>query len=779
MLDNENLFRDIGLDSPVSAPKPDPAAQARVKDLLPPDILYRLENSNDIAEWNMEDIETLAGIVNGLRKKGREELQTKQEARKKIIEDTRRKFEAVIAKQPGKNTKGKLPGSDEEAGESKRSKLREVKYGQMNDRRFFRMLDGGKDGIFYEVVHQGEDKAYNESTRHETERKEKVDAELKAAGIDPKDLWRNTFTIKADGFQDTVFTLDEMLFFHRAALNDRAYAAVVFGIFSSPGEKAEMKNASPFRAAQLEQLAVDRYGAAMNQLEDFLAKSPNGKFRQVEAVIGGDYDNNYSRIKEFVAREYNQDMGSEENYIPLSRTDITGDPMEQETVRDVLSAAGVWQSTDKGFTLSRVDIPPWAQTPVRTGLYKTWDSMVTKQEYLMAYAPWLRQMRQIFGGPDSGKLRSDIKAGYSQAANKYIEKYFADLANPETMKSYSDLDTLTRLIRGHYPAAVLSWRISSIIKQAITSPPPFFQYMNPAEYAAAAAECLRKETRDMILEKSMHMKTRVYEPALAMIKQLERMYLAGSTGKAEAVLAQIEKAGMTGLEWIDHVCVYPGWWGAYKKKLSQLTRENKLSPELIEAEAVRFADQVVRDTQPSNRKADLAPLLRNRSPVAQIFLQFQVPLSVIFQNLVFDMPNAVKNGNIFQALTTVGIYAVTAAVVGILTEDDDEDKFDPAVMGINAAAGLIESIPVIGGGMAFSFESFLRDGKMRTSQRDFFPIGTSAVKAVNAVSERQWWTALSKATDGLFFMTGLPQGLKREAEKAAEEGDWTVFLGYR
>jgi hypothetical protein len=39
-----------------------------------------------------------------------------------------------------------------------------------------------------------------------------------------------------------------------------------------------------------------------------------------------------------------------------------------------------------------------------------------------------------------------------------------------------------------------------------------------------------------------------------------------------------------------------------------------------------------------------------------------------------------------------------------------------------------------------------------------------------------------QATDALFYATGLPAGLKREIEKAAEEGDWEgmlILLGYK
>jgi hypothetical protein len=354
------------------------------------------------------------------------------------------------------------------------------------------------------------------------------------------------------------------------------------------------------------------------------------------------------------------------------------------------------------------------------------------------------------------------------------------LANPQSQTDYSSLDAITRMIRGHYPTAVLGFRLSSILKQAITSPPPFFQYINLAEYAAAAAECLSEETRNMIYEKSIYMKTRSFDPADAMIKELEKMYLPGNAGKIEAALNKIEATGMKGMEWIDHVCVLPGWLAAYKQKLAALSRDAKTMPEAVmDAEAVRFADQVMRDVQPSSDALDLAPIFWDKSPLKQLFLQFQVPMSVIFQNLADDAPNNFRHGRIREALTTFGIYAMTAAATGLLAEDDDDEKLNPKYRAVDALGGLIESVPVVGGGAAYAVESLLRTGKIKPSYRNMFPIPETLGRTVNAISDAKWGKAMSSAVDMMFYATGLPEGMKREAERALEEGDWTVIFGNR
>jgi hypothetical protein len=644
----------------------------------------------------------------------------------------------------------------------------------------FRMFEGGTDGLMHDVVIGGEDRAFNEQTRHEIARRKRVQDRLDAAGIKLRELWSNTFTL-ADG---RTVSLDEMLFYRRAALNDRAYAAVVFGDFALGSERSAMEAANeagnPSEVLRIEGEAAKRYEAAMKQLDAFLARPENQKFRDVEAVIGEDYDGNYDRLKEFAAREFNFDLGSEAYYIPLGRLEATQDPMEHETIREVFSSAGVVQSIEKGFTLGRQDIAPWNQKPVKAGLYKTWNDMVSKQEHLMAYAGYLRNMRQIFQGRGSETLMNNIKRKFSKAGTSYIEHFIAEIASPQTQRDYTNLNTMTKLMRGHYPAAVLAFRLSSIIKQAVTSPPPFFQFMSVGEYAAAATACLSEETRNMIRELSPYMASRVFDPADEFIRQMEMTALMGKGGKYEAALAKAESIGMKPLEWIDSVCVMPGWLGAYKKKLAELNRTGGMDAALMTAEAVRFADQVVRDTQPSSRQVDLPPIFKHRqNPFMQMFLQFQVPQSVIMQNLFVDAPNNFKQGRFGAAVTTFAIYALTAAAVGLLDEDEDDEKLSLKNRGIDAFAGYIESIPVYGGYAAYAVEGLLKDGKIRLSQFKPFPVADEAFKAGNAVTQKQWDQAFIRSLKAFGYYSGLPVGLEGEIEKAVTEENPLVLLGWK
>jgi hypothetical protein len=229
---------------------------------------------------------------------------------------------------------------------------------------------------------------------------------------------------------------------------------------------------------------------------------------------------------------------------------------------------------------------------------------------------------------------------------------------------------------------------------------------------------------------------------------------------------------------IDLACVAPGWLAAYKRKLAELEKNNSIAENFRDAEAVRFADQIVRDTQPSSRGADLAPIFRDSKGIAKAFLQFQVPMSVIFQNLVFDVPAAVKNGQVHQLFVTVGIYAMTAAAIGLM-EDDDDDRLNVRDITASAAGGLIESIPVIGGAAARVTESVIRGEKVRPAQWNIFPVLQTGEKGINAIQSKKWTRALDTASDAFFYWTGFPAGLKNEMEKAADNGKWEILLGIK
>ena len=795
LVDYHGIFEELGIDilaEPRKFSKAEwDAIKTEMQDFIPADVMQKLEglinkdeNKNrlfKVEKFNIEDLQTLAGIVNRLRKEGREREAARKDAKKQLRQDGREKILKTFESNMPKNAaKAQMKGiASTRIDEERRSGWKGVWYSLHNARRFFRRLEGGKDGYLYDFITQREYDAFDQENRYVFERRKNVEKELKDAKIDLKELGRpNRFTL----FNGQKVSLDEMLSFYYAQYNERALNAVIFGNFASQEERDALKAIGSQEIKEqldFETMIALRYWNDMKKLDEFFSQEGNGKYRKLMEIIGQDYDGNYERLKEFVAREYNEELGSEQYYMPLIRQGVVA--QENTEVEKALADTGLSRYINKGFTKSRMDIPPFAQQPIQTGMYMTWDRMVVKQEHLMAYDPLYREMQQIFKGPDSEILRDTLRRGHSEAAVKYVEKFISELASPPAHEDYAAMDKVNRMMRGHYPAAVLGGRIASIVKQAIESPPPFFQFVSPLQYTAAGASCLKQETRDMIKEKSMYMKTRYFDPAAAVVNEMEKMYLSGKLGKVEALFAKIESKSMYLQSWIDSVCVLPGWLAAYTKKLTELNQSNSdITVEMADAQAIRYADQIVRDCQPSSILMDQIPLLKeNMHPFIKMFFQFQTPIASIFGQLFIDAPINFKQGRVLQGLWTWGIYALLAITIGAMHEEDDDDDWNPKKRGIDALVMPISMLPIFGGDAAYATENLLRTGKIQILRRSYFPVFDQVIHTANAISDEKWDKAGWEAVKGFMYYTGLPVAAFQDIEKAIETGRPQRIIGIK
>jgi len=795
LIDYQGIFEELGIDILAEPRKFNEAEWSAIrnemKDRIPADVLSKLEgliieDQNGNRRFRVEnlkdsDLQTLAGVVNKLRKEGREREAARKDARTQLWQEGQEKILETLKAHLPKNAAGvRMAGiAATKLEEQRKAGKLSVWHALHNARRFFRMLEGGKDGYLHDYITQREYDAFDEENRHVFERREKVEKELKEVGIDIKDLGRSRFTL----WNGQEAALDEMLTFHYAMNNERALHAVMFGNFASQEERnllERLYNEKDIEGSlALEAEIAKRYWDDIKKLDVFFAQGENAKFRQIMNIIGRDYDDNYGRLKEFAAREFNEELGSEPYYMPLSRISVAA--KENNDFEQAMADAGHSPYIGRGFTKSRVDIPSFGQQPIQAGFYAAWDRMVTKQEHLMAYGSLHREMKQIFQGQGSEMLRETLKRGHSDSAVKYIEMFISELAAPPVQEDLAAMNTINRIIRGHFPAAVLGWRAASIVKQAIESPPPFFQYVNPIEYAAAGAACLRQETRDMISEKSVYMKSRYFDPAMAVVREMEKLNLAGKLGKAEAKLAKIESIGMKGQSWIDSICVMPGWLAAYNKKLTELNKSDTgITIEEAEAAAVRYADGVVRDCQPSSVLMDQTQLLKgDKGAFARMFMQFQTPIASIFQQLFMDTPANFRQGRILQGLWTWGIYALLAIVIGAMHEDDDDDELDPKKRGIDALVMPFSMVPVFGGDLSYAMETLLRDGKIRMPRRSYFPVLDQMMRTGNAISDEKWGKAAWEAIKGFGYYSGLPVGTAQDIEKVIETGRPQRLFGIR
>ena len=191
--------------------------------------------------------------------------------------------------------------------------------------------------------------------------------------------------------------------------------------------------------------------------------------------------------------------------------------------------------------------------------------------------------------------------------------------------------------------------------------------------------------------------------------------------------------------------------------------------------------------QPSSRLADLSPMFKERgkgSEIARAFLQFTTSLNVIWQNIRYDLPNALKHKQFAQAIGTIAGYVLAGITVGLVTEGlsgNDGDDDDEKTRRINhirkflqlGTTQFTDSVPVLGSEFS-SVANGLITGKweyMRSTGSNIFPVVDKSIKGFQEMSKENWDKAADCFTEALAIELGLPVSGAKELMYATGIGD--------
>ena len=349
--------------------------------------------------------------------------------------------------------------------------------------------------------------------------------------------------------------------------------------------------------------------------------------------------------------------------------------------------------------------------------------------------------------------------------------------------------------------------------------------MKPHEYLKANIDILTSKGRlyDVIKEKSVYMNNRVFDPVIDLInEQIDK-----ATNPLESKLNKFNMLGMQGLEMIDWVCVAPGWLACYRNKYAELESLNNIetveaqvkaenemldpsdpdrmtsdqikaeaesrlmSEDDIEKEAVLYADDCTRLCQPSNRKVDLAPLFKSSGPGSEIgkaFLQFQTSLNVIWQNIRYDIPYAMRQKKFKQIAGMILGYVFAGITVGAITEcfesdEDDEEKKRLAALRKFIYYGttqFTDAIPVIGGIVSGMDNKIIAGNKgLTSSSTDLLPMVTKVKTGTENMFKGNWARAVVNYGEAAGLATGLPVSGAKELFRVAGIGDFDGELDFK
>lgn len=805
--------------------------QKIVADALSARVIARIEK-RPFAEWTIEEMEELAAVVDKLYSDGRKLLIAKKEAaredafrmRSKIKsaildpgykdgdtpEDKKLKDERIQKKLGyGLHVKGTLADSLER--KSLRARLMNKGYIDANVRRVARFLDGGKEGVNTDLLYHQEDLCYNVENRIIRERNDAISKAMEFNGVTMEDLFKTvSFPDLMETGRTESFTVDELLFILKANDDDQSQRAVMFGNFLSDTEK-ETWGTSQAAEEMLENFARPRYEAVLSS-----ARALPQNILAFADVISNDYTAQYERMNKASIAEFNKPVWRVNNYVPLIRLESSGDTNENRVAEDLLGMSSSRKQTgaEKGMTQKRIDISAAYQRPVQLGLYTTWVDSVKRTEHFIAYAPYVRELNRIYKGLDAGNIRGWIRTKHGDGMLKYIDQYINEVANPDAIGEQSGVDRVIRTIRGRTAPAYLAWKMSGILKQFATSPAPYFAHVSPAEYAAASFDFARNYSllSDSVREKSVFMDSRVMDPLIDLIREQQ-----SKTGnKAASAWDQFTTLGMQGLEFADWSCVAPGWLAVYRRTLGELETKNKTAFQIeferlqaenekglveemktdaelktlaekkvldsgeIEFRAIKAADDVTRLCQPSSRITDLAPLFKERgkgTEALKILTQFQTSLNVIWQNIRYDLPQAVREKQWSVVVGTVGGYVAAGIAVNLLTEglfgggDDDDPEAKVRDLVYFATTQFTEAVPLVGDAVSALAKKAITGSSDRAMGEDFYPALSKVFQAGSAMAAGDWDKGAQRFGEGIGYVFGAPVSGAKEAGRLIGIGD--------
>ncbi|MBO7712207.1 MAG: hypothetical protein J6S85_01730 [Methanobrevibacter sp.] len=769
-----------------------------------------------------------------------------------------------IAKILGKNYD--MAGT--EAGKAKtfRDKLNRLihSYSDANILRVSRILDNKSEGENVRLLYRMEDECFNAKQKSINKRTEAVTKVMKDNKITEGDLAK---TIKIVG---TEISIDELLYFLAAdkdyelitdrngnLINDDYAAtsrnAVMFGNMLSDTESQERKaewqkqdndmkealekgtlsseDQSLLATGQLDKTpgttrfitaCKAKWEIVISAAENFIKENP--KYNALMEVIEADYAQQYERMNKISINEFNMPVHRVKAYVPLVRRESNGETNAKQVKEDLLGAYGAdagKQWVNRGMTQRRVNISPLNQKPVQTGLFKTWADSIERTEHFIAYAPYVRMLNAVYKGRDANYTRRFIESRYGRQMTKYIDDYINEVANPNAGKIREKGAEWLHILRGKTAPAYLGWKFSAIVKQGLTSPWPYMQFVNPVEYLSAATKCWTSwgKVYDTIREKSAYMKNRTMDPVNELVDEMAEK----AKSKLDRGWTQFQKKGMAGLEWIDWTCVAPGWLACYqkeynrlqnkseaiyKKTLDELTYENnsyepgmkeyrskeeieeearKASEIDIEYEAIKYADDCTRACQPSSRSTDLAPLFKNSSEAMKAFLQFQTSLNVIWQNIRYDIPYNIKQKQFKQIVGTICGYVFAGifmnSVMNGITGDDDDDEMQALRNLIYySTTQFTDAIPIMGSEITNTADQLITGKRgFYGSGTDMTPSATKLLSALQKVKKGDWVKAAGLVSEGIGLYLGAPVSGTKEVYKLLgkpfKEGEINVKSG--
>ena len=775
-------------------------------------------SKKDLNEWTLEELEEMATAVRALRKQGLQRRQMKVDAERARIQRYR---DAAMSTIIGSGNYKEPPtsGSTEKREEDRSflNRMRSIYYSTINWARKSQILDGtsnhnpdksrvynatigrsttGHKGVFYDLLVRMKRDAESEEFRMMTERMKPVRDYIKAHKIN-EDSFYEKFTIDIDGRKQT-YRYSDLVYIYLSQNNPRNRDAVSYGEFVSQYEKDTIKrdvedeiigagrkeNAARSEEInnRIREIGDARYESVLRQAESIIKDESRRDLFEVVRLIEADFNSGlFDRLRRAMAETYNIRVEKEAYYLPINRTDFAGSEPGEVLKQDLMNMIPDNGSVQRGFTKDRQDISPYWQKPINIDFFNVWQQSVYNQEHALSHIDYVRLLKGVFQNKGSETLRAVISSSYGQTMVQSIKDHINQIANPQSFTKKSGGDSLLRFLRGSLYSSYLGFKASSVVLQAITSPAPYLGAVNPLELAQGYFTVLRNPIQmwEEIQRLSPFMATRSYHPIIEWMKTEAQR---GDLSKVRRTVMRIEDAGMTGLELVDRYAVAGGWWAIYTKERNRLLNEGNLQTEAeIEKAAAKVADEFVQETQPQSNITELSPMFQNRNEAWAILTQFQASLNVVWQNVTYDVPQAIKNGQYVKAIGMITGYVVAGALLymvqqGFDDDDDNKEKMQKLLYGMTTQ--ITSGVPIVSDLVDSTIEVAITGETSNFFSSSSYPAFDKLMKAVQNTAKQNYGKAMENLTDSMLLFTGLPYSGGKEALRLFGIGDEDGKLGF-
>lgn len=719
-----------------------------------------LQDNPDIKKMSITELEALTTEIKVLADIGRAEWRGKRERFSEKVEGQ----SSLVTETFEENKNYKKPEGLDLTKENTRKlidRLKSANYETRSARRFIRdILDGGVDGANVQLLWHDKETILREDLTQRERRHAFINQAILDADQKPESFFTTEYTIEGAGPQRGDFKLrkTDLMAVELAFRNEDSRNAVLYGEFFSANERAEHKG---------DLVWFDLEGAErFNKIMDFIDATLTPEDMKILEAFEQDSTEAAPRIARIMADIYNQPFKTVKHYFMIIRRGATEKIDEQMAMEHGSRAINGKAPPRKGFTKARVTMKPWSQTPVKLDLLTTWNESIDRQEHLIAFAKYAKEIDAIYRTP---KMQEDIESIGGKSALSYLYDYIDNVKNPQEMNDRAKNDATVRLLRGNVAFASLAFRTASMMTQITTSLWPAMQYTGPVRLVAEASRLMTnpigylRETEGM----SVRLRARAKQGVNVMMESIK-------SGKADTKLGRnvqkVEEIGMKGLELVDRYLVAVGWRAMYDRYLDDFDGDVE--------KAVAMADDKTMMTQPSAYSDDLAPMFRNKSGWMQVILQFQSSLNVIFQNIAYDLPAAVREKNVAWALGIVTSYAIAGILLKAVKthpKDDETPEEKARRLFFWSITQATDSIPLVGEIATNLTQRLITGEKAKRYPETMFPGVQDFADGLAAVSEGDIEKATQSFIDSL-VLVGAPTQLYRDATRVLE-GDYGALLG--